>query len=111
MGDFWNWVNRNSGALIVFLMLVSAIVGPSVFIWTEVQVNSAEIRQLQKDVSQVREDIRILREDMREGFDGLEERLGARMERNQQLLLEALAGHTHDAEGSALFRAPPVPSP
>lgn len=111
MGDFWNWVNRNSSGLIVFLMLVSAIVGPSVFIWTEVQVNSAEIRQLQKDVSQVREDIRILREDMREGFDGLEERLGARIEQNQRQLLEILAGHMHDSDGSVLFRTPPVSSP
>lgn len=118
MGEVWQRINRNSGALVVLLMVVSIIVGPSVFVWTEVQVNSAEIRQLQEDVSQVRDDIRVLRDDiktlrqdMREGFDELEERLAARMERNQQQLLDTLAGHTHDTSGTALFRSPPVPSP
>ena len=107
MGEIWQRINRNSGGLVVLLMVVSIIVGPSVFVWTEVQVNSAEIRQLQEDVSQLREDIRLLREDIR----NMEERLEVRIEQNQRQLLEILAGHTHDSDGSALFRTPPVSPP
>ena len=121
MGEIWQRINRNSGGLVVLLMVVSIIVGPSVFVWTEVQVNSAEIRQLQEDVSQLREDIRLLREDIRNLQERLEERmdrlevrmdrLDAKIEGNQQQLLDTLAGHTHDADGTALFRSPPVSSP
>lgn len=125
MGEVWQRINRNSGALVVLLMVVSIIVGPSVFVWTEVQVNSAEIRQSRDYMNQfreeVREDFRELREDIRAMEDRLEvrmdrlevrmDRIEAKIEGNQQQLLDTLAGHTHDADGTALFRTPPTSSP
>ena len=101
MGTLWKRLNQNSGGLVVVLMAITIIVGPSVFVWTEVHVNSSETRALQEDVSELRDDISVLREEI----GGLETRLRSDMDRNQQQLIEALIGHIHDGDGSAIFKA------
>ena len=108
MGEIWKRINQNSGGLVVVLMAVTIIVGPSVFVWTEVHVNSSEIRALQEDVRGIREDVRGIREEihvLREDIRNLDAGLRAEMERNQQQLLEALTNHTHGGDGSAIFKA------
>ena len=128
------WINQNSGALLVVLMAVSSIAGITAFIWTEinslkteVSISRTETQSLRNEVALIREDIRLLRDDIRllqednrllreemrllrleirAEIDGLEVRLRADMERNHQQLTQALIDHLHDADGSAIFKAP-----
>ena len=130
----WQWINKNSGAVIAALMVVSAIIGAYTYIWTEinsvrteVRVARTEIKALQETNLLILEKIRVLQEDnrllfednrllreemrlfrleMREEIDGLETRLRADMERNHQQLTQALIGHVHGDDGSAIFKAP-----
>ena len=123
----WQWINRNSGAVIAAFMVISAIIGAYTYMWTEinsvrteVQVARTEInglgetnqlildniRVLQEDNRLLREEMRLLRLEMREEIDGLETRLRADMERNHQQLTQALINHLHGDDGSAIFKAP-----
>ena len=123
----WQWINRNSGAVIAAFMVISAIIGAYTYMWTEinsvrteVQVARTEInglretnqlildniRVLQEDNRLLREEMRLLRLEMLEEIDGLETRLRADMERNHQQLTQALINHLHGDDGSAIFKAP-----
>ena len=125
--QIWKWINRNSGAVIAMLMVVSAIIGAYTYIWTEinsvrteVQVARTEIkglhdtnrlileniRVLQEDNRLLQEEIRLLRLEVRDDLDGLETRLREDMERNHQQLTQALIDHLHGGDGSAIFKAP-----
>ena len=130
----WKWINRNSGAVIAMLMVVSAIIGAYTYIWTEinsvrteVQVARTEIKGLHdtnrilletvlalqednrlmwEELRLMREEIRLLRLEVRDDLDGLETRLREDMERNHQQLTQALIDHLHGGDGSAIFKAP-----
>ena len=103
MGSIWKRLNQNSGGLVVVLMAITIIVGPSVFVWAEVHVNSSGIRALQENVGELQDDIRVLREEIGD----LETVMRTEMERNQQQLIEALTSHLHGGDdGSAIFKAP-----
>ena len=130
----WQWINRNSGAVIAAFMVISAIIGAYTYMWTEinsvrteVQVARTEIngvretnqlildnirvlqednRLLLDDNRLLREEMRLLRLEMREEIDELETRLRADMERNHQQLTQALINHLHGDDGSAIFKAP-----
>ncbi len=60
---------------------------------------SNRVDQLGKQVDQ-------LSTDMREGFRELREELQEEIRRGNQQLLQALANHTHDADGLPVFRVP-----
>ncbi len=81
-----------------------------------------QVEQLQVQVRDIREDMRDIRQEMREEMsslrDEMREEMGAlrdEMRRNHQQLLIALANHSHDEQGHAVFRMPagaePAPAP
>ena len=123
----WQWINRNSGAVIAAFMVISAIIGAYTYMWTEInsvrtevqaartEINGVRetnqlildnIRVLQEDNRLLREEMRLLRLEMLEEIDELETRLRADMERNHQQLTQALISHLHGDDGSAIFKAP-----
>ncbi len=65
------------------------------------QLNN-RVDQLDSRVDQLSNRVDQLNHDMREGFRGLHEEI----RRGNQQLLQALASHTHDAEGQPTFRVP-----
>lgn len=109
MGEIWRLVNDNSRSLIIALLLVSPLlVGPWVFIGLEVRSNTAAIRAIREDVGELREEIRGLSEEIREDIRRFELEFEDSSNRNHQQLREALINHSHDADGPAVFRAPPA---
>lgn len=109
MGEIWRLVNDNSRSLIIALLLVSLLlVGPWVFIGLEVRSNTAAIRAIREDVGELREEIRGLSEEIREDIRRFELEFEDSSNRNHQQLREALINHSHDADGPAVFRAPPA---
>lgn len=70
-----------------------------------------QVEQLQVQVRDVRDEMRDemsnLREEMRDDMNNLREE----MRRNHQQLLAALANHSHDEQGHAVFRMPPGAEP
>lgn len=70
----------------------------------------AEMRALREEI---RSDMRALRDEMRADMREFREEMRAEMQafredtqRNHEQLLAALAGHTHDEAGQAMFRSP-----
>lgn len=132
--QLWKWINNNSGAVIAALMVVSAIIGAYTYIWTEINSVRTEVRVARTEIKNLhdtnrlvlenvralqeenrllweelrlmREEMRLLRLEVREDLDGLETRLREDMERNHQQLTQALTGHLHGGDGSAIFKAP-----
>ena len=89
----------------------------------DIREDMRDIRQEMRDTRQeMREEMSSLRDEMREEMsslrDEMREEMGAlrdEMRRNHQQLLIALANHSHDEQGHAVFRMPagaePAPAP
>ena len=70
---------------------------------TEMSFHREELRLYREEMERLREDMDRSRADMRENMDRIRED----MRRNHREVLTLLEGHTHDADGNAVFRRLP----
>ena len=66
-----------------------------------------QVEQQGEAISEVRKEIREVREEMRNEMREMRAELLEEMRRGNQQILVALANHSHDENGHAVFRIPP----
>lgn len=92
------FIDANAPAIGLLLLLVSAAVGATVWVVTEVNDVRADLNAAE----------RRLTEKINANADGIAEINGRleRMEQRMDTLLDALSSHTHDADGGPVFSRP-----
>ena len=98
-------INAYAPAFGLMLLLVSAAVGATVWVVNEINDVRAEVNDVRADLNATE---RRLTEKINANAEGIAE-TNARLERMEQrmdMLLDALSGHTHDADGGAVFPKP-----
>ncbi len=105
------WEAGKTAAIVVAVVAVIGWVGGNLY-WTGYIYG--QLDGLETDTPGIRTEIRDTRmeiRDLRTEIQDTREELLTEIRRSNQQILNALANHTHDADGNAVFRSPPVASP
>ena len=98
-------INTYAPAIGLMLLLVTAAVGATVWVVNEINDVRADLNATERRLT---EKINANAEGIAENAEGIAEtnRRLERMEQRMDQLLDALSGHTHDADGGAVFPKP-----
>ena len=98
------WDAGKTAAIVVAVVAVISLIGGSLFWMGHI---SSRVDSLEAGIRDTRMEIR----DLRTEIQDTREELLTEIRRSNQQILDALANHTHDADGNAVFRSPPVANP
>ena len=100
MLDQWGKITAIMAAVVI---IVSAVVAPSVGIIVWLARLDSDVNRLQDDVGQLQSDVKQLQSDVAELQEGQQNILDflRRMADDNMEIEDRLAGHTHDADGRA----------